>query len=464
VDEAQRCTLLLALGEAQWKAGEPVEAHETLLHAADIARALGTTESFVRAVLELGNLTTDVGLPGAPAVRLLEEVLRGLGAEDSLLTAKALGGLGRVLVVTGEHQQGMIYAQQAVDMARRFADPELLAANLQGMVQGLQGPEHVQQRLACATEMLHCATAANAQQLLLNARFWCMYSLLELGDMPATDAEIDAYASLTEEQQQPLHLSLTPGFRAMRALMQGRFSDSERLAQEALAIGQRLQTETAAGIFGQQMFALRREQGRLKELEPVVRYFVQQHTVAGSWRPGLALIYSELGRTEEARAEFEHLAQYDFAAIPRDSLWMASMTYLADVCTFLGDRTRAAILYQLLLSYAGRTVVVGNAVACYGALSRYLGALATTLGHWNEAEQHFEGALAMNTRMEAWPWLAHTQYQYAAMLLARDQAGDPSTGSGQAREKARELLKAALVTARELGMRALEERLTAGTG
>ena len=59
----------------------------------------------------------------------------------------------------------------------------------------------------------------------------------------------------------------------------------------------------------------------------------------------------------------------------------------------------------------------------------------------------------MNARMEARPWLAHTQYQYATMLLARDQPGDG--------EKARELLKAALLTARELGMRALEERITA---
>jgi hypothetical protein len=121
-------------------------------------------------------------------------------------------------------------------------------------------------------------------------------------------------------------------------------------------------------------------------------------------------------------------------------------------------------LYQLLLPYAGHTVVIGNAAACYGALSRYLGALATTLGRWDEAAQHFEDALAMNARMEAWPWLAHTQYQYAIMLLARDQSGDPSTGSGQASEKARELLKAALITARELGMRALEERLTAPEG
>jgi hypothetical protein len=130
---------------------------------------------------------------------------------------------------------------------------------------------------------------------------------------------------------------------------------------------------------------------------------------------------------------------------------MASLTYFVDVCTFLGDKARAAILYKLLLPYAGRTAVVGFSTACHGAVSRYLGALATTLEQWDEAERHFEDALAMNARMEAWPWLAHTQYQYATMLLVRDQLGDC--------EKAKELLKAALVTARELGMRALEERI-----
>jgi tetratricopeptide (TPR) repeat protein len=323
------------------------------------------------------------------------------------------------------------------------------------MISVLQGPEYAQQRLVYATEALQLAEAASAKDLLIEALFWRVYCLLELGDTPVIDAAVGAHACVAEELQQPLYLYLNKVFQATRALMQGHLADSERLAQEALTIGQRLQAENAAGVFGLQMFTLRREQGRLKELAPVVRYFVQQHTVAGAWRPALALIYSELGLTQEAQAELDQLAQYDFTDTPRDALWMASMTYLVDVCTFLGDRTRAGILYQLLRPYAGRTVVVGTAAACYGAVSRYLGALATTLGRWDEAERHFEDALAMNARMEAWPWLAHTQHQYATMLLARGQVGDG--------EKARELLKTALATARELGMRALEERITAPT-
>ena len=57
-------------------------------------------------------------------------------------------------------------------MARRFDDPELLAASLDGMLYALQGPEHLQQRLAYASEMLQFAEAANAKQLLLDAHYW----------------------------------------------------------------------------------------------------------------------------------------------------------------------------------------------------------------------------------------------------------------------------------------------------
>ena len=188
------------------------------------------------------------------------------------------------------------------------------------------------------------------------------------------------------------------------------------------------------------------------EVEPAVRHFVQQHGTAAAWRPGLALIYSELGREQEARREFEHLAQYNFTDFPRDALWLGLYDVSRRGLHVLSDAARAAILYQLLLPYAGRSVVIGGAIVCYGAASRYLGMLATTMEHWEEAEQHFQDALTMNARMGARPWLAHTQYQYARMLLARNQPDD--------REKAVALQDEALATARELGMHALAARLT----
>src|SRR5262249_48628816 len=170
-----------------------------------------------------------------------------------------------------------------------------------------------------------------------------------------------------------------------------------------------------------------------------------------TWRPGLALIYSELGLEQETRTELEHLAAHDFADIPRDARWVACLVYLSEVCAFLGDACRAAVLYQCLLPHDGYTLVVGPTAVCYGAAAYYLGLLAATMCRWEEAQRHFAAALAMNARMGAKPALAHTQYACAKMLLAREQPDD--------RAPAMALLDDALAICLELGMRALEERV-----
>jgi uncharacterized protein HemY len=77
-------------------------------------------------------------------------------------------------------------------------------------------------------------------------------------------------------------------------------------------------------------------------------------------------------------------------------------------------------------------------------VARYLGLLAHVGNRWDEAARHFEDALAMNERMGLRPWLARTQGDLAATLLARDAPGD--------RERARALREAAQATCRELGM------------
>ncbi|MFP5406746.1 MAG: response regulator transcription factor, partial [Gammaproteobacteria bacterium] len=76
----------------------------------------------------------------------------------------------------------------------------------------------------------------------------------------------------------------------------------------------------------------------------------------------------------------------------------------------------------------------------------------TTMKRWTDAERHFESALAMNLRQQGWPWVAHTQYRYAGMLLARNELGDQA--------RARSLLDECLARAGELGMTTLVEQAT----
>jgi tetratricopeptide (TPR) repeat protein len=238
--------------------------------------------------------------------------------------------------------------------------------------------------------------------------------------------------------------------------MDGRFEEAERLAQEALAIGQRGQAENAGHTFAQAMFNIRREQGRLAEVEEYVHGFIAMYPAVPAWRCTRALMHLELGREEAARDEFESIARAGFDALPRDAQWLIAMTLLAEVCGRLGDAARAAELYERLSPYAGRNVIVGRATTCNGSASRPLGMLAAAQGDWASAEQHFADALAMHEAMGARPFVARTQVSWAEMELARDEPG-----------AARERLAEAIVTADALGMQALGERaraLVAGSG
>jgi DNA-binding NarL/FixJ family response regulator len=209
----------------------------------------------------------------------------------------------------------------------------------------------------------------------------------------------------------------------------------------------------AGGVYGVQMFTLRREQGRLGEVGLLVRHFVQSHPQGHVWRPGLALVYAELGQLDAARAEFDLLAADDFCTLVRDGAWGVSVAYLAQVCSALGDARRAEVLYSMLAPYSGRNLLAGTSIACLGAADALLGSLCATMQRWADAERHFVAAIAMNERQGAWPALAHARYHHASMLLARAGAGDA--------ELARSLLGDAAREAAALGMRALAGRIEA---
>jgi hypothetical protein len=133
----------------------------------------------------------------------------------------------------------------------------------------------------------------------------------------------------------------------------------------------------------------------------------------------------------------------DWAALPFDKEWLFGMSLLAEAAVALGDADSASVLYRLLAPWAALGVVdQGEGVR--GSAARYLGLLATTTGRRDDAVRHFEDALAMNVRMGLRPWVARTQDDFAAVLLARDGPGD--------RERARELRDAAQATCHELGM------------
>jgi class 3 adenylate cyclase/DNA-binding CsgD family transcriptional regulator len=453
-DEGQRCGLLLSLGDAQRRAGGLQEAMATFQQAAAVARQLGATEPLARAALgfEDAFLLTGLSRSGAadPSAVLLAGALDALAEDESALRARLLAGLARALHFGGVVSRAAALSEEAVAMAQRVGDAPALAYALNARRMIIVGPDDLEEQFVVATDLLRLAEAAGDRELALEGRRWRLITLLATGDIPAVDKEIDAYHQLAEALRDPHYLSNAAMWGTTQALLDGRFAEAERLAHQMLSFEQRTQSQNTASAFAAQMCALQRARGRLEGLQDAAALCESDAERLGwpvHWRAPLAALYNDLGRWDEARRMLDYVAANDFADLPRNWLWLVHISLFAEVCVALGDARRAAALYALLLPYAGRNAA---AAEFQGATCRYLGLLATTLGRWDEARAHFEAALAFNARMGARPCLAHTQYDYASMLLGRGRTDD--------RDRAQELLVRALETAGELGMVRLAEQ------
>jgi len=453
VDDALRCRLLLLLGEAQRKCGDFRRAQATLREAAENARELGLADALALAALAYERATWRTERPrDVEPERLLADALR-LAPESAVeLRVELMGGLARALLHAGAVTEGRERLDQAIAMARQLGDPGLLATTLNYLFDFPWPAEGTMEMLARATETLEAAIRGGNQEIAAIAHTRRVVCSLELGDMQAVEHDLNHLERGYWHVRQPIFSMILLGLQSMLTLCRGDLATTERLVMRAMTEMPRFDSPQLAYL-SVQIFTLRREQGRLKELQAAVSLFVRQTAGAATWRPGLAILYLELDRLDDARAEFESLAAQDFADIPHDGRWTTCITYLAEVCAALGDVTRAAVLYPMLLPYAARVVLQGGGVACCGSGGRYLGLLCATMRRWPEAERHFEDAVALNAKIGARLPLAHTQHDYAMMLLARDQAGD--------RQRALTLLRQALESARTLGMVALEHRVAA---
>jgi DNA-binding SARP family transcriptional activator/tetratricopeptide (TPR) repeat protein len=446
-DERRRCELLLALGEARWGTDELDKARQAYNQAAELAEDLGDATALAHAALgfcgphrsEVAAAVTD------PITDVLQRALTAIGDEDSALRAQLMG---RVAAYTGwEHRQPML-AREALEMARRVGDKVTLCDVLASAHWAIRGPDTLLESLAMANELGPLADELADYRLRARAHLRVLDFLLELGDSEAIPRELEALQQLADRQERNVKWMVTV-VRAGHAFLEGRLQNCETLAHDALAYRYEGHDEAAAHIFGAQTFFIRSEQGRLDELVETLEFLAAQYPQQRGWRCAVALAYAQLKRRAPARRTLEALAAEGFCDLPRDWNWLLNVSMLSEVAVFLDDAPRAQLLYGLLSPFADRCVVV-FALLGSGSVSRSLGLLATTLSRFEDAERHFEQALEMSTQIRSPLWIAHTQHDYAHMLLLRDHRGD--------HDKALQLLHHALTAAESLGLAALADK------
>ena len=445
VHEVARCELLLALGEAQARAGDTTAAKEALLAAAETARKLHLPQQFGGAALGFEGRFVWPRATDERTIPLLEEALQLLEGDSALRVGVLARLCGALRAEPWRHEERATISKEAVASARRLGDPATLAYALEGRWAVLFDavPANPTERLAVATEMAELGHEAGDKERAWSGHLARLIVLTERGDRRAADAELDSIVDLAEALRQPAQLQMTLGTRAVFALLDGRFEAAEELIGESVTLGQRTWIVSLLNA-RMELWMLRRHQARLPEVKEAIEHCAVEFPERGPFcQSVLAHLNAELGDMGEARRLFDRLAADEFANVPPTSDRVVNLGLLSDVAAMLNDADHAEVLYRLLLPAAACNAVDLPEIFT-GAVARNLGLLAAVMGRWAEAERHFEAALEMNERFGARPWVAHTQLGFSRMLLARNEAGD--------REQSLDLLRNARQSFGQLGM------------
>jgi tetratricopeptide (TPR) repeat protein len=314
-------------------------------------------------------------------------------------------------------------AGEAHRIAERVGDPATILFTLDGRLAAIGGPATITTRFDAAEELIRRAREMQDQERVFGGYEHAVYTAWTLGRRAAMERAIEAMRNVVQELNLQSFRSLVTVFDAELALSQGRFEEGERLITEAFRLGERAQSWNVQTPYRLQIFTFRIELDRLDGYDEDLRRSIAEYPGYHIFDCALARAYAHLGRCDEAREVFEHLAADGFRQLSLDEDWLVNLCLLSQVCAYLDDRERAQELYSLLAPFAHLNAVAAGEL-CLGSVAQHVGRLATQLDLHDDAEAHFETALEMNSRMGARPWFAHTQTDYAHLLLKRAAPAD----------------------------------------
>lgn len=356
------------------------------------------------------------GALGGPAVRIVSEAIELLGEDHPQLRARLQASLTRSLMLAGDAAAARAAGEVALTMARQIGDVECVLAALQAAIL-LSGP---QRSIEISEELRAVGLQSGDEWSATYATGNICRGLMHLGKLREAAEVLVQHQAMAERGRFVVFQFMGVVYEAVLALAAGRLDEAEHAAERAHALGESSNIAFDAGVYGLQMFTIRREQGRLGEVLPLMRVLSGRQDAPTVWRPGLAVLYAELGMLAEARQLLDELSFDAFAAVPRDSVWPACLTFLAETCIACGAAEYAGFLRDELASLAGQTLMVGMTV-CFGPADRLRGGLAQLLGKFGDAERDFVAALELAERSGSPVWRAHVLLDWSRLALARGE-------------------------------------------
>jgi tetratricopeptide (TPR) repeat protein len=243
-----------------------------------------------------------------------------------------------------------------------------------------------------------------------------------LGDLANADELFAEYSRPVVQLRQPKWECWLDVYGALRSMIAADIEAAEKSLLRAQQVGERFGWGRE-GLYGVAMFLIRREQGRLGDLAPVVRAAVRVNPAEAFWHPGLAMLFAEMGRLDDARREYDAVLAEGSAGLTAAASWELNLGLLTEACAALGDAARAPWFLEQLLPCRGKLLVFLLSAVCLGPADRLLGMMASMAGRADEAERWHRSGIEMARRIDSPMWIAHCLYDYARHLQQSDRPG-----------------------------------------
>ncbi|WP_238491007.1 helix-turn-helix transcriptional regulator [Actinoplanes flavus] len=340
--------------------------------------------------------------------------------------AELLAHYACLLVETGNHARAEDFSRQAMALAERTGDPRAMAAAVHARHEVLDPFADTGEVLDLAGRSCRLATASGRVDAELWGRLWRLDALLTLGDLPAYDVEVTGLADLADRIGWPVARWHLLRARAARLLLSGRIKAARETADEAFALAGTFEEQPARELHSAFLTCLAPFTGEPPpwpaDLPGAIADFGAEPIVAAN----LARLSIQAG-DQLAGIECARRLRAMLPDLPRDGRHTFVALSAGELAAWLGDTDLTATAYALALPRANRFL---NAMtACYGAIARPLGLMATALGDREAAARHFTDAIAREERCGAAPFAAQSLLGYAVSVhdadprLARTLAG-----------------------------------------
>ena len=325
-------------------------------------------------------------------VTTVEQTLVRLPPGDHPLRCRLLVTLAFELEGT-ESERGYQASAEAIEMARRLADPDVLTVAINARYNQSFRHDGQAERQRLGAELLALPGKPVTAEAFTHVGLMGISS--SAADFEAADRHADQAARIADRYHLPAAAAVVTVHRARRAAVDGNMATAEQLYRQAAAELDRLGLwRHGAGVSVLGRFSLLIMQDRVgemtSELEPL-------SSMSAMFVEPYALALAAAGRTAEARA---------VAARPRpirrDTLWLFMTGVRGLLAIATDDLERAECTYQDLLPYAAHPVEA-VLIATLWPAAQILGDLARHF-RFPGAEAHYRHALAIAEQAHVEPW------------------------------------------------------------